>query len=135
MPLPPGSVKRSRSRSCHPRRLPCGSCSGARGCAARARRSRRSKSACSSSSHRGFNMSTGHLLVWNVCGLNSRAQRDVVREFVVQHRVSVLCVQETKVANFTVPMLHGLTGSCFDYMCLPAVGASGGALVAWRRDL
>lgn len=80
-------------------------------------------------------MSTSHLLVWNVCGLNSRARRDVVREFVVQHRVSVLCVQETKVANFTVPMLHGLTGSCFDYMCLPAVGASGGALVAWRRDL
>jgi exonuclease III len=32
-------------------------------------------------------------------------------------------------------MANDLTGSCFDYLCLPAVGASGAALVAWRRDL
>jgi len=80
-------------------------------------------------------MSTNHLLVWNVRGLNSRARRSVVREFVDQHRVSVLCVQETKVANFTVLMASDLTGSSFDYVCLPTVGASGGTLVAWRRDL
>lgn len=47
----------------------------------------------------------------------------------------MLFLQETKVANLTVPMANDLTGSGFDYACLPAVGASGGALVAWRRDL
>ena len=27
-----------------------------------------------------------------------------------------------------------LTGPDFDYLCLPSVGASGGVIIAWRRD-
>jgi exonuclease III len=36
--------------------------------------------------------------VWNVRGLNGRARRNVVREFLVQHRATVVCLQETKVS-------------------------------------
>lgn len=47
----------------------------------------------------------------------------------------MLCLQETKVANFSVTMANDLMGSSFDYVYLPPVGVTGGALVAWRRDL
>jgi hypothetical protein len=41
-------------------------------------------------------MNTNQLLVWNARGIDGRGRRSVVREFVDQHRVSVLCLQETK---------------------------------------
>ena len=47
-------------------------------------------------------MSANHLLVWNARGLNSRARRSVVRDIVVQQRASVVCLQESKVENFSV---------------------------------
>jgi hypothetical protein len=37
-----------------------------------------------------------NILFWSVRGLNSRARRDVVAGLVVQERVSLLCLQETK---------------------------------------
>lgn len=32
-------------------------------------------------------------------------------------------------------MINELMGTDFDYLCLPAVGASGGVLIGWRRNL
>lgn len=51
-----------------------------------------------------------NILVWNVRGLNMRARRDVVREFVLKERVSLLCLLETKIDVLSVsmaPWLHG----------------------------
>jgi hypothetical protein len=46
-------------------------------------------------------MSANHVLVWNARGLNSRARRSAVRDIVEKHRISIVCLQETKV------WLHG----------------------------
>ncbi|WVZ82473.1 hypothetical protein U9M48_029730 [Paspalum notatum var. saurae] len=80
-------------------------------------------------------MCDNHLLVWNARGLNSRAHRNVVRNIALQHRASVVCLQETKIEDFSVSLNNDLLGCDFDFIPLPAVGAAGGAVSAWRRDL
>ena len=80
-------------------------------------------------------MSTNHLLVWNAHGLNNRARRNVVRDVAEQQRASIVCLQETKVANLSASMNADLTGAGFDFACLPAIGVAGGAVTSWRRDL
>jgi hypothetical protein len=47
----------------------------------------------------GYTMSNNHVLTWNACGLNCRARRSVVRDSIVQQRASVVCLQESKVAD------------------------------------
>ena len=69
--------------------------------------------------------------MWNVRGLNGRARRSVVREFVVQEQVSVVCLQETKVVDLSVTFCNELTGTGFDCGFLPSVGASGGEPNEW----
>jgi hypothetical protein len=78
-------------------------------------------------------MSANHLLVWNARGLNSRARRNV--DIVQQQRASIVCLQESKVADFSVTMNTDIAGSGFDYACLPAIGVAGGAVSSWRCDL
>jgi len=80
-------------------------------------------------------MSANHILGWNASGLNSRARRSAVRDIVEQQRISVVCLQESKVERLSVSMNIDITGIDFDYVCLPAIGIACGALVAWRRDL
>jgi len=80
-------------------------------------------------------MCDNHLIFWNARSLNNRARRNVVRTIVSQQRASIVCLQETKIANFSVPLNCDVTGTDFDYCSLPAVGASGGAVSSWRRDL
>ena len=80
-------------------------------------------------------MSMNHLLVWNARGLNNRARRNVVRDVAEQQRASIVCLQETKVANLSASMNADLTGAGFDFACLPAIGVAGGAVTSWRRDL
>lgn len=80
-------------------------------------------------------MSANHLVVWNVRSLNSRTRRNVVRDIVEQQQASIVCLQESKVANPSVSMNTELTGCDYDYVYLPAVGVAGGAITFWRRDL
>jgi len=44
--------------------------------------------------------------VWNVRGLNGRARRNVVREFVVQERPTLVCIQETKLSDICNTMAN-----------------------------
>jgi hypothetical protein len=76
-----------------------------------------------------------NLLVWNVRGVNSRARRDVVREFMSQEHASIACLVETKVDVMPPAMATDLMGTSFDYACVPADGLSGGIMVAWCRDV
>jgi exonuclease III len=68
-----------------------------------------------------------NILVWNVRGLKMRARRAVVREFLLQERVCLLCLLETKIDVLPSAMASELMGNSFDYVCLPAAGASGGS--------
>jgi exonuclease III len=82
-----------------------------------------------------FIMTMHNIFIWNVRGLNSRARRDVVREFILQQHVSVVCLVETKLDVIRSSVACDLMGSSFDYVFLPSVGVAGGILIGWRRDL
>lgn len=71
----------------------------------------------------------------DVRGLNARARRNSVREFVLQERVSILCLQETKMDVVTPTLVNEMLGPLFDYCFLPSVGLSGGIILAWRTDV
>lgn len=68
-------------------------------------------------------------------GVLTPARRSVVRDIVSQQRTSVVCLQESKIAAYDVSLNLDLVGSDFDFAYLPAVGAAGGAITTWRRDL
>lgn len=59
----------------------------------------------------------------------------VLLDIVEQQRASIVCLQESKVAQPSVTMNTELTSNDFDYAYLPAVGVAGGAITSWRRDL
>jgi exonuclease III len=83
---------------------------------------------------RGSLMNSESILVWNVRGLNANSHRDALRSLVGSERVSVVCVQETKlhvIDNFLVMQVLGIG---FDYSFLSSVGTRGGILVAWRAS-
>jgi hypothetical protein len=72
--------------------------------------------------------------VWNVRGLNGCARRSVVRDLLILHRPSLVCLQQTKIADFCNVLTNETLGPAFDYAVLPAINAAGGLLFAWVRD-
>lgn len=72
--------------------------------------------------------------VWNVRGLNGCARRNVVREFLVQQRATVVCLQETKLSTVCTAWANEILGTMFDYDFVPAINVSGGNLLGWHRD-
>jgi exonuclease III len=57
------------------------------------------------------------VLVWNVRGLNMSARRSVVCELLLQERVSVLCLVETKIKDLSLAMTNDLMGSPLTMCC------------------
>jgi exonuclease III len=76
-----------------------------------------------------------NILVWNVRGLNSRANHNVVHELVVVQCLSLVCLQETKLESITDFDVIQLVGIGFDYVFVPAVQTRGGILVAFGKPL
>jgi exonuclease III len=48
-------------------------------------------------------MDPSKILVWNVRGLNSSVRQDSVRDFVETVKMDVVCLQETKNAEYPLP--------------------------------
>jgi hypothetical protein len=69
-----------------------------------------------------------------VCGLNDRARRNVVKEFLPQERLTLVCIQETKLSSLCNALANEILGATFDYDFLPSIGAAGGILLAWSHD-
>jgi hypothetical protein len=67
--------------------------------------------------------------------LTSRARRTLVADLVYQERVSVVCLQETKLFVLDDRLILELLGSGFDYNYLLAVETRGGILVVGSRIL
>jgi exonuclease III len=81
-------------------------------------------------------MDPNRIVVWNMWGLNSVARQDSLRTLVESAWADIVCIQETKIANLSQRVTLSALGSGFsDYVVLPAVGASGGVLVAWKQHL
>jgi hypothetical protein len=66
-----------------------------------------------------------------VHGLGSRARHNVVAELVAQERVSILCVQETKLSVIEPSEVENVLSKSFSYEYVPANGSRGGIFVAW----
>jgi hypothetical protein len=78
-----------------------------------------------------FPMGLENVLVWNVRGLHVGAHWHALRDLVAAERISLVCIQETKldvISNYDVIQL---LGSGFEYVYLPAIHTQGGFLVAW----
>lgn len=76
-----------------------------------------------------LNKRSKNILVWNVRGLNDATR---VRHLVSTERVSLLCLQETKMASINDYTLMQIVGAGFDYTYLPAARTRGGILVEWK---
>jgi exonuclease III len=75
-----------------------------------------------------------NILVWNARGLNARARRDALREFIVSENFSLLCIQETKFNVISAYDVMPLAGAGFDYDYQPTVDTRGGILVTWKSS-
>ena len=64
----------------------------------------------------------------------SRARRKVVRDLIVQERVSLVCLQETKLSNVSNQLASECLGASFEYAFLPTVNSASGVLLGWRTD-
>jgi len=59
-----------------------------------------------------------------------------VRTLINSGRIEIVCLQETKMSGVSRGCILSMLGSDFSHWVeLPASGASGGILVAWRHDL
>jgi exonuclease III len=75
------------------------------------------------------------ILCWNVRGLNDPAKRDAVREFVASLRVTIVCLQETKLDVIDDFLVMQCLGPSFDgYVYVPADETRGGILLAWNKS-
>ena len=72
--------------------------------------------------------------VWNVRGLNDRTRRNVVKEFVLLLKPTIVCIQETKLSSICNNVAVEIVGASFDYDFVPADGAAGGIMLAWAHD-
>jgi exonuclease III len=75
-------------------------------------------------------MDSDCILVWNVRGLNSSAHHDVVHDLVTTEKLSIVCLQETKLSVCSDFDVIQILGHGFDYFCLPAIHTRGGILLA-----
>jgi exonuclease III len=50
-------------------------------------------------------MDNENILIWNARGLNGRARRAALADLVAQERVSLVCVQETKLSSRLMSLL------------------------------
>ena len=76
------------------------------------------------------------MLVWNVRGLNSHARQSVLCQFVQDHLISIVCIQETKVQLVSSQLIVDACGSHFsDFISIPSVGLSGGLIIAWDDSI
>lgn len=73
-----------------------------------------------------------NIICWNVRGLNDGAKRGSVRNQIDSSGATVVCLQETKIANWTHTLINETVGAdlALNAVFLPSTGASGGILLA-----
>jgi exonuclease III len=73
-----------------------------------------------------------NILCWNVRGLNDGAKRASVRNQIIISGATVVCLQETKINNWTHNLLVDTAGAdmASNAVSLPSMGVCGGILIA-----
>ena len=74
------------------------------------------------------------ILSWNVRGVNDPVKRKVIKNFIRNHRVDIICLQETKVQEMKSEIVRSLgVGRFLDWTALNAEGSTGGILLIWDK--
>lgn len=74
-----------------------------------------------------------NILVWNVRGLKAKRHREAMRGAVVDHNVSIVCIEETKLHVISQRLIYEMLGTEFtSFSYLPVSDTRGGILVACR---
>ena len=73
---------------------------------------------------------------WNIIGLNKPARRAVVSETAEVHKLALLCLQETKIEEWSRPLVREVGGARLaDCTVLPAIGTREGAAIFWDKQI
>lgn len=79
---------------------------------------------------------TWSILSWNVCGINSQAKWDHVRNKVVVSGANIVCLQETKRDDFDMAYFSKFCPRHLNqFAFFPSVRASGGLFVIWNGEI
>lgn len=75
------------------------------------------------------------IMSWNVRGLNEKDKRIAIRQSILLEKPSIVCLQETKLAQFTNGFLRETCGKYLKQSrVLDANGTRGGVLIAWAEN-
>lgn len=70
------------------------------------------------------------LLCWNVRGANDSSKRKIIKSFIRNQKVDLLCLQETKIQSMSEGVVRSLgSGRFLDWRALDASGSAGGILI------
>jgi exonuclease III len=76
------------------------------------------------------------IVSWNVRGLNDKDKRLRMRHLIKLWKADVICLQETKMAEFSRRVIQSLWGNQHvDWTSLGSNGAAGGILLMWDRRM
>ncbi|RVX22984.1 hypothetical protein CK203_008182 [Vitis vinifera] len=74
------------------------------------------------------------ILSWNVRGANDSSKRKVIKTFIRNQRVDVICIQETKIQAMSDNIARSIgSGRFLEWKAVNAEGASGGILMCWDK--
>ena len=74
------------------------------------------------------------VLSWNVRGANHSSKRKIIKTFIRNQKVDLLCIQETKIQPMSEGVVRSLgSGRFLDWRSLDAEGAAGGILIYWDK--
>lgn len=75
------------------------------------------------------------VLFWNIRGLGAVGRQRQLRELVFEHRIDIVCIQETIKNDFSDRELRGLLGDQFTWRYVAAIGHSRGLLTGVKDCL
>ena len=77
------------------------------------------------------------VLIWNVRGANDSSKRKIIKSFIRNQRVDLICVQETKIQAMSEGLVRNLgSGRFLDWRALNTEEAAGGILICcYKRAL
>ena len=74
------------------------------------------------------------IISWNVRGVNDPDRRKIIRNFIRNQRVDLVCLQETKIQEMSTAVARSLgVGRIFDWRALNAEGSAGGIILFWDK--
>ena len=74
------------------------------------------------------------IMSWNVRGVNDPDIRNIIRNFIRNQRVDLVCLQETKIKEMTTAVARSLgVGRLSDWRALNPEGSAGGIILFWDK--